>query len=137
MSTCPADGRPCDKVPCPLSCCPENGVAIYTPPQPLRGIAVMNLFAFRATSPDDMKAAVDPIGPQTDRRLGVLLAGAREHGLPVLAARGAHGDHLGRASAVRAMAAQEGARLVCLGKTKGDHPRHPLYVPGDQPLVPY
>jgi len=24
-----------------------------------------------------------------------------------------------------------GARLVCLGKTKDGHPRHPLYVKGD------
>ena len=28
-----------------------------------------------------------------------------------------------------------GARLWCLGTTKDGHPRHPLYVRGDQPLV--
>jgi hypothetical protein len=29
---------------------------------------------------------------------------------------------------------EAGARLVCLGKTKNGHPRHPLYIKGDTPL---
>jgi hypothetical protein len=95
------------------------------------GIRVMNLFAFRATSPDDMKAAADPIGPANDFHLARLLNSA---GAPALAAWGAHGDHLDRARQVRAMAAERNARLVCLGKTAGGHPRHPLYIRGDQPL---
>ncbi|MEG8045721.1 DUF1643 domain-containing protein [Sphingomonas aerolata] len=34
------------------------------------GIHVFNLFAFRATSPDDMRAAADPVGPLNDHWFG-------------------------------------------------------------------
>lgn len=30
------------------------------------GVRVLNLFAFRATYPDDLKAAADPVGPRND-----------------------------------------------------------------------
>ncbi|MCO4016060.1 DUF1643 domain-containing protein [Pseudomonas aeruginosa] len=30
-----------------------------------------------------------------------------------------------------------GGRLWCLGTTKDGHPRHPLYVPGNQALQPW
>lgn len=33
------------------------------------GIAVVNLFAFRATKPADMRSSVDPIGPDNDKHI--------------------------------------------------------------------
>jgi hypothetical protein len=36
-----------------------------------RGMMMLNLFAFRATDPKDMKAAADPIGPDNDRHIRV------------------------------------------------------------------
>lgn len=40
------------------------------------GIVVLNLFAFRATSPADMKAAADPVGPENDARISSTIGGA-------------------------------------------------------------
>jgi len=98
------------------------------------GIAVINLFAFRATSPTDMKAAADPVGPDNDYWLIRVLKSAVEQDKPVLAAWGAHGGFRARDNYVRGMAELHGAKLVCLGATKDGHPRHPLYVKGDQPF---
>jgi hypothetical protein len=101
------------------------------------GIRVLNLFAFRATSPDDMKAASDPIGPENDTHLGELIRRASESNIPILAAWGSHGSHLGRASAVKLVASINGARLICLGQTSDGHPRHPLYIKGDRTFEAY
>ena len=101
------------------------------------GIRVVNLFAYRATSPDDMKAAADPYGPEGNAVLGEIFMVAGMTDTPVLAAWGANGDHLRRAERIKLSAKHWGARLVCFGTTKDGHPRHPLYVAGDQPLVPF
>lgn len=98
------------------------------------GCRVFNLFAFRATKPADMRAADDPVGPQNDETLRAMLAEAAGLKLPVLAAWGAHGGHLGRDAIVMDMAFAAGVRVVSLGRTVQRHPRHPLYVKGDQPF---
>lgn len=100
------------------------------------GIRVMNLFAFRATSPKEMLAQGNPYGPDNWDNLLDLLVEARNYDTPILCAWGAHGVH-GMAKRVQEYAKVNRARLVCLGKTDGGHPRHPLYVKGDQPLVPF
>lgn len=88
------------------------------------GIRVLNLFAFRATSPDDMKAADDPVGPQNDTTLRSLAAGEM-----AIAAWGAHGAFGGRHRAVAELLSAAGARLHALRLTKEGHPGHPLYIP--------
>jgi hypothetical protein len=60
------------------------------------GLFVVNLFAFRATDPKDMKAAIDPIGPENDDYIRRLTAYCDI----TIAAWGCHGDHLGRAERV-------------------------------------
>ena len=98
------------------------------------GIIVSNLYAFRATSPADMQDAIDPSGPLNESYLRQLAVEAVVTRVPIVCAWGVHGrDGAGWA---RDIFEHEGARLVCLGKTAGGHPRHPLYVKGDQPLVP-
>ncbi len=54
-----------------------------------------------------------------------------------MAAWGAHPFAAARATTVTRMVTNAGASLECLGVTKDGHPRHPLYVRGDAPLVPY
>ncbi len=95
------------------------------------GVMIANLFAFRATKPEDLKKAKDPVGPANDQ---ILL---QWHDLAgtTIAAWGVHGAHLGRAAD---LAAKLGA-MTHLGLTKGGHPRHPLYVsyktqPADWPV---
>lgn len=85
-------------------------------------LCMTNLFAYRATDPDVMKAAVDPVGPDNDAWLARIAIGA---GL-VVAAWGNHGEFMGRDRAVAALL----PRLMCLGTTKTGAPRHPLYIKG-------
>lgn len=101
------------------------------------GIRVVNLFSFRATSPDDMKAADDPIGPDGSAHIEDVLRVSVAAGIPVLCAWGAHGGYGNRDKAVLLSAEGWGADMVCLGTTKEGHPRHPLYVRGDQPFEPF
>ena len=92
---------------------------------------VGNLFSFRATDPEAMADAEDSEGPQNRHFLENMAD--RVDGT-LIAAWGAHWMANDDVSLwVREIF---GSRLMCLGKTKGGHPRHPLYVKGDTPLVP-
>lgn len=97
------------------------------------GVAVVNLFAFRATRPEDLKRAADPVGPDADRHLMAAVAG--EGAGRILCAWGVHGTHLQRAATVEAMLRAAGLPLWHLGLTRDGHPRHPLYVGHGQPLL--
>lgn len=97
------------------------------------GILVENLFAFRATKPMALTTAADPVGRQNDARIRDALRMAAKHDWPVIAAWGAN-----------KLARERGAEIArwyddlkCLGKTKSGAPRHPLYVPSNQPLEIY
>ena len=100
------------------------------------GLTLVNLFAFRATDPAVLKKVQDPIGPRTDYWLRRICGETAD----IIAAWGNMG----------AMA-QLGARpvrrdqwferrfgpLLCLGTTQSGAPRHPLYVPKHQVMMPY
>lgn len=92
---------------------------------------VMNLFAFRATDPKDMKAAADPVGPRNDDVLAEGMARAKA----VVVAWGANGSFRDRDLAFADRHA--GVRFQCLGVTKDGSPQHPLYIPYDRPLTPW
>lgn len=94
------------------------------------GLVMLNLFAFRATDPRDMKRAFDPVGRANDATLRVATEGRR-----VLCAWGAHGTYIDRASVVCEMLATR--ELVCLGTTKDGQPKHPLYLRADALPVAY
>lgn len=96
------------------------------------GIEVANLYAFRATSPDDLWKAADPYGPENDQHLSDVARAATGYGVPIVCAWGIHG---GRNNRPIVLMQQVGALLKCLGRTKDGYPRHPLYVKGDQALV--
>lgn len=90
-----------------------------------------NLFAFRTHSPEILRKAPDPVGPDNDRR---LRAAARRAGA-ILVAWGNEGRLLGRDEAVLALLA--GQRLHCLGVNRTGAPRHPLYAPAGARLRPF
>lgn len=96
------------------------------------GILVTNLFAFRSSSPKELKIQVYPEGGAENQEC--LLKGARESSL-VVAAWGAHGAWRNRARHVTSELA--GVGIKCLGLTKDGHPQHPLYIPADRPLIPF
>ena len=85
------------------------------------GVMVANLFAYRATRPEDLKQAFAPCGDANDAVLDHWLHVA---GMTV-AAWGVHGGHEGRG---RELARRITEPLYHLGLTKDGHPRHPLYV---------
>lgn len=94
---------------------------------------MLNMFAWRATDPRAMKSVDEPIGPWNDETI-VRVASRARH---VVAAWGAHGAHLGRGKAVGELLERSGVRVSCLGTTKSGHPKHPLYLRADTPLVPW
>lgn len=95
------------------------------------GLWVANLFAFRATNPKDMLAAVDPVGPDND----IWLLDIARWCPIILVGWGAHGVHLGRDMQVRKLL--QGHTLAALAVNANMTPKHPLYCRDDTPLITY
>ena len=89
-------------------------------------LVVTNLFGWRATDPDDMKAARDPVGRGND---SAILDAARAADL-VVCAWGNHGLHRERAARVTRMLREAGVKLHVLRMNACGEPAHPLYLPG-------
>ena len=87
-------------------------------------IVVVNLFAWRATSPADMKKVEDPIGKDNDAAIEAVLNAERG---TLLCAWGTHGTHLNRSEEVLCRIAQKGRNPVALKISKDGEPEHPLY----------
>lgn len=88
------------------------------------GVILLNLFAFRATNPKELRAVDDPVGPGNDAALINLCRGSE-----VVLAWGSHGGLLGRGEAVKSLLRPVARQLYCLGYTKEGQPKHPLYLP--------
>lgn len=107
------------------------------------GLSVVNLFALRATNPRELKAHRNPVGPRNRSVLRKVLGGQRKWHHVVVAWGASAVSALG-ADLLASMemyfeklADKKGVKLECLGITKSGHPRHPLYIPKSQPLVPW
>ena len=97
-------------------------------------LSVRNLFPYRATHPKDLLIALDPAGG--DRGENELLAGLTAH-LTVLA-WGAFVPFERQAKVLYLFRSVfRGKLLYCLGLTKKEFPRHPLYVRKTQQLILY
>ena len=99
------------------------------------GITVVNLFAFRATNPVELRSTPDPVGPENDRWIRNAVFGAVEQKVPVVCAWGTQGG--AQADAMKTKLIMAGANAVALGITKDGHPRHPLYLPNDSQMIKY
>ncbi len=88
-------------------------------------LEVVNIFAFRATDPKDMKKAEDPVGPLNNDFLRDAAAAADL----VIAAWGAHGDYRERGLEVGRKILKR-RQLSCLDIIESGHPKHPLYIKG-------
>ena len=89
-------------------------------------LIVTNLFGWRATDPDAMKAVRDPVGRGND---AAILGAARAAGV-VVCAWGNHGLHRGRSASVVSSLAKAGVALHVLRLNDSGEPAHPLYLPG-------
>lgn len=92
------------------------------------GFQVLNLFAYRSTDPSALTKVRDPVGPQNDEMF-------EKYASPyVCVAWGTKGTPERVTRVVELLGDRE---VRSLGTTKDGHPRHPLYVKGDQPFVPW
>ena len=88
------------------------------------GFRVTNVFAWRDTDPKKMRAAKEPVGVENDAVILESCAWADQ----IIAAWGAHGEHLQRGQVVEALLREMGRPVFHLGLTKAGHPKHPLYI---------
>ena len=98
-------------------------------------LIVINLYPCRATNPKD----IVPFGLDTNR---VVTHEVVWEANDVVVAWGANKHTALVADAFLETFHQinqdgKGRRLLCLGKTKHGAPRHPLYVPNSQSLIPF
>ncbi|MFT8896312.1 MAG: DUF1643 domain-containing protein [Acetobacter sp.] len=100
-------------------------------------IDVVNLCAFRATDPEDMLLADDPIGPENEDYVMMAL----QNSVMTIAAWGANaGEVIKNYPKVLDVVdlVQTARKVFSLGSlTKSGFPRHPLYASGDAPLIPF
>ncbi len=98
------------------------------------GFVMTNLFAFRATKPLEMKAQIDPIGPDNDHWLQACGSKSDQ----ILCCWGAHGVYRDRSQAVVDLLTDAGffPKLRCLKLVANGEPGHPLYLPlGATPML--
>ncbi|MGH8765433.1 MAG: DUF1643 domain-containing protein, partial [Burkholderiales bacterium] len=88
------------------------------------GLIVTNVFAFRNTNPNLMRAAEDPVGRGND---AAIVRAAKEAAI-VVCAWGNHGAFIERSSRVRTLL--KGFKLHALRVNANGEPAHPLYLPG-------
>lgn len=95
-------------------------------------LCMTNLFAWRDTKPEHMKAAAEPCGEDNGHWLTEV---ADDAGM-ILAAWGRHGSFLGRDRNVISALKGCGVQVYCLGHNGDGSPKHPLYIPADtQPIL--
>lgn len=104
------------------------------------GAVVVNLFAARSSNPAELLHLEDPVGPRNDESISRHVLKARRAELflnrRVVCAWGVVERRL-RWRLAEVTPLLGGAVLVCLGTARSGDPRHPLYVRGDRPLVPF
>lgn len=96
-------------------------------------LAIINIFAFRATRPANMLAHHDPVGDENDGWIKMVAESADM----VIAAWGNNGAHLERSAEIKEMFHGLGVGLHCLSVTLAGHPEHPLYLRSDLIPMPY
>lgn len=85
-------------------------------------LIMVNLFAWRATDPNELMTSADPIGKQNDNYIATAVAS----GSLTIACWGEHGSLLSRSDDLRA---QYSRKLHCLRTNVSGQPAHPLYLP--------
>ncbi|MBX9686722.1 MAG: DUF1643 domain-containing protein [Candidatus Obscuribacterales bacterium] len=92
-------------------------------------IEVVNLFAYRSTKPRDLWQAEDPVGEHNDEHIKRALLHSQAC---VLAWGNLPASRLERSKKVLKILGKK--KTYCLGLTKLNQPRHPLYLSADVQL---
>jgi len=88
---------------------------------------MLNLFAWRDTSPAAMKVASDPVGPDNDHWIDHWAARVDR----VMLGWGEHGSHLDRDLHVLDLLKPYRDKTYVLVRNTSGRPKHPLYVAAD------
>lgn len=98
-------------------------------------IQVVNLYAYRATDPADLRRAGMQEGPENWREICLAVRRCEA----VVLAWGAFGptSWTQRVGRLLGEIKLTGLSPLCLGKTQEGKPRHPLMVPYSQSLIPF
>lgn len=102
---------------------------------PFGGFIMANLFAYRATSPCDMKSAEQPVGELNEYWLEQSISSCKV----VIVCWGGNGSHLNRHIEVNELLKKHANNtpILCFGKTKAGQPKHPLYLASNTELINY
>lgn len=102
------------------------------------GIDVVNLYAYRATKPADLRKAGYPVGPFNDSHIISTAMANKEFGGKTVCAWGAIGSKLERPLAVvKSLRFVAGVNPYALAICKDGNPAHPLMLPYTSTLQPY
>lgn len=97
-------------------------------------LAVANAFGFRATKPSELYAIDDPIGPDNDRYIAELAEQADQ----IVVAWGQERIVRERQETVlKLLEGHQAGEPLCLGRTSGGFPNHPLYIPAARDPEPF
>lgn len=97
------------------------------------GFEVVNLYAYRATKPSDLRRAGYPVGPDNDQHITDAVHDASA----VCVAWGANVAGLSRPDVVIPMLRDLNVDIKCLRITRSGYPQHPLMLPSDCTLQPF
>lgn len=100
------------------------------------GLAVVNLYAWRATNPAELLIADDPVGPENSSAVATWISRADR----VVVGWGANATGVARhhpAPPVTTIARDAGKDLFCLGTNADGSPRHPCRLAANQQLSPW
>ncbi len=108
------------------------------------GIRIVNLYAFRASKPREMFRQLEGvrIGPDNSKHLQAAIEFSKSQGGRMLVAWGRGGELDGLDKWFANRAVSQGVTLICLGRTKDGHPKHPMArgqhrIPRDQQPMLY
>ncbi|HSV84550.1 MAG TPA: DUF1643 domain-containing protein [Ramlibacter sp.] len=96
-------------------------------------LEVVNLYAFRATDPKDLKRASYPVGPENNEHI----AAAVHDAAAVCLAWGRIAAGLERPGIVLQQLRALGVRPQCLRVTRSGYPQHPLMLPSSCRMHPF
>ena len=97
------------------------------------GLEVVNLYAYRATDPGDLRRAGYRIGPENDEHIEAAVRQCDK----VVLAWGVHAGRLTRPAEVLRLLRDVGVAPYCLRVTGSGHPEHPLRLPRGCALRPF
>ncbi|WP_437187249.1 DUF1643 domain-containing protein [Planctomicrobium sp. SH668] len=96
-----------------------------------REFVMLNAFGYRSTDPAGLKAIEDPVGAPN---LDTIVEWVNKSDV-VVCCWGVHAVLNNHNQRLLALLSPLKTRATCFGKTQAGHPKHPLYLRKDAPLV--